>query len=330
VPRIIKEIELPASIDSLQAAAGSLWVVHRDGGFLTSTSSLYRIDPRTNNVVEAISIPKGNGQFLVDDGAVWFTTYESFNKSYLCKLDLSTKQIVAKLLLPTSHPRLATGEGMIWIMGARMEKKGLGLITKGLEVIKVNARTAEISGQILLDETVWGEAPVGGTYSSDISVGPSEVWVSNGSSQKVARINSQTLQLMTTISVNQHVQKVMGANDGVWVLGHALEPKNEPPAQVTRIDRLTNKAGRPMFAGGATAGHAAEPAPSAVGLGAIWLVNSEDGTLQWLDDSKEDTGKALFLGADFKQKSYPTAQVIVAEGSVWAAVGKQLLRIASE
>jgi DNA-binding beta-propeller fold protein YncE len=330
-PHVVKEIALPTSICSLHAAAGSLWVVHSDDGFLTSTSALSRIDLQTNDIVETISIPRGNGRVLVDDGALWFTTYESFTKCSLCKLDLSTKQIVAKLILPTFSPRVAVGEGAIWLLAARMEKKGLGLVTTGLEVMKVNPQTAKISGRILLDETVWGQGPVAGTFTSDIAIGPGEVWVANGSSQKVARIDSETLQVTATISVKQQVQRVAAGDDSVWVFGHALEPRNDPPAQVARIDRLNNKTGRPIFAGGVTAGRADLPAAHALGLGAVWLLNSEDGTLQWLDGATgQGADKPLFLGANFKQTSYPTGQVIVAEGSVWAAVGKQLLRIAPE
>jgi hypothetical protein len=330
-PHVVQEIALPTSIYSLHSAAGSLWVVHGDSGFFTSKSALSRIDPRTNDIIETLSIPHGNGRVLTDDGALWFTTYEAFSKCNLCKLDLSTKQIVAQLPLPLSYPRLTVGEGAIWLLGARQEKKGLGLITTGLEVIKVDPQTAKASARILLDEHVWGQGPVAGSYPSALAVGPGEIWVANGSSQKVARIDSQTLQVTAIIPVNQRVQTIAAGKDAVWVFGHALLPKNDPPAQVTRIDRLTNQAGRPIFAGGVTPGHDGLPPAHAVSPEAVWLLNSEDGTLQWLNAATAKiTDKPLILGANFKQTHYPTAQLIVAEGSVWVAQGKQLMRIAPE
>jgi streptogramin lyase len=73
------------------------------------------------------------------------------------------------------------------------------------------------------------------------------------------------------------------------------------------------------------------PAAHAVGLGAVWLLNIEEGTLQWLDAvTGQLTDQPLPLGAKFKHASYRAGQVIVAEGSIWVAQGNQLLRIAPE
>jgi streptogramin lyase len=331
-PHVIKEMTFPAPVETLLAGAGSVWVVHHEARFLTSKPVISRIDPHTNEVTATFPIPVGSGHLVVGQGALWFTTLEFFpTRCTLCKLDLETRQVVARLPLPAEAARLAEGEGAIWVLIGHQEKRGLALVPTGLEVLKVDPQTAQVSAVKRLGQDVWGQRTVAHAASSDIAVGSGGVWVTNAAVSQVVRLDPQTLEVAATIPVGQRVRKVAAGDDAVWVFGRALEPKEDPPAQVTRVDPLTNQAARPVFDGGLTAEHYGLQPARAVGRGAVWFLDGEDGTLHWVDAATGSvTGEPLPLGPAFKHGGSPSGNVIAAEGSVWVAGGKQLVRVAPE
>jgi streptogramin lyase len=326
-PHILQEIAVPAGIGSLHAGAGSLWVVHGNGKFFTTTQALSRIDPRTNQIAETFEIPLGSKPIAVEGNSVWLSCNALIAAhSELWKLDTNSKQIVAKVPRPGPFSGVAVGEGAIWILVVHQEKHGLALVNSGLEVLKIDPQTGEVGARIPLDQSLWGLTTVAGTHSADIAIGSGGVWVVNAPSEKVVRIDPQTLQVTAVIPVNQQIQNVAADDAAVWVFGRALAPKADPPAQVSRIDGFSARVGRPVFVGDATVRHG--PATHAAGLGAVWMCNSELGTLEWVDAATGQLAKnPLPLGDDFKPTGYPPVQVIVAEGSVWVAHGSRLLRI---
>jgi hypothetical protein len=320
-PHIVKEITVPTVTSGVTSDNNGVWVVRRTEGFFASDSLLSRIDPATNTVVATVPQSRQFTDFVVTDDALWYIAEKYSRHCHLTRVDLHTNQETAQVPLPSRlGARLVVGEGAVWALEVATETKGLALVTTGFAVLKVDPHTGAIQGRAVLDASVWNLPKNAHMHASDIAVGLGSVWVVNESQQCVVRLDAQSLQVTAVVPLTHKVSRVMAGDDAIWAVGVALEPKHDPPTQVTRVDPNGNQPGHALCLGSA-------PRAITAGLGALWMLNSEEKSLQWLDThTGKLTEKALPLGDRFPLRDGQA--LTVADGAVWVDVGDRVLRIA--
>jgi streptogramin lyase len=319
-PHIVKEIAMPTATFKITIGSDGVWVVRRTEGFLTWDSLLSRIDPTTNTVVATLPQAHAFTDFVVVDDALWYIADKYTGHCHLIRVDLRTNQETAQVPLPRMGARVVVGEGAVWALQVPTASKGLTLVTAGFEVLKLDPHTAAIQGRAALDASVWELPKNAHIYPSDIAVGLGSVWVVNESQQCVVRLDAQTAQVTAVVPTTHKVSRVLASGDAIWALGAALQPKHDPPTQVTRIDPKGNQSGHALCLGRA-------PRAITAGLGALWMLDAEEKSLQWLDThTGKLTERALPLEDRFPGSCGQT--LAVADGAVWVAAGDRVLRIA--
>lgn len=114
-PRVTTTINVgpEGQVSSLLFAEGSVWVT----GWNASSSTVLRIDPRTNEVAARIAVRRGNledGPFVAWNGVVWAGAGHE-----LVRIDPRTAQVRGDPLpvgKPIAGTSLLAGEGGLWFV----------------------------------------------------------------------------------------------------------------------------------------------------------------------------------------------------------------------
>lgn len=312
-PHMIKEIALPGQAYSLISGTDSLWVVHGTGEWFRP-AVISRIDPQTNQVVETLPNP---GPVCIDPESLWFLRHEFFGQCFLCKMDLRTRQVTATASLPrgTLGKNIAFGEGAVWVWDLQPN-------LQTMELLKIDPQSTQVVSRFPLGAALCPVSKAGHIGGPTITAGLGSVWITWGST--LVRINPQNGEVAATIPLDHEPSAAAVGEGALWLFSCRHPGTEDRPEYVTRVDPGTNHTGRPTPYPGKALGQA-------VGLGAVWVINGDDGALQWIDArTGEVTLNPMPLEGNGCYDSPHGPFIAVHHGDVWVVKGNSLLRIARD
>lgn len=142
-----------------------------------------------------------------------------------------------------------------------------------------------------------------GSTPEGIAATPGSVWVANSGDGTVSRVSTATSTVVDTIQVGNLPTALASDRDGVWVA-------NAGDDTIQRIDAATDRAEPPIAVGG-------QPAGLAVSADTVWVTNREDGTLSPVDRGTGTVRSPIAVGSG-------PGGVSVAAEAVWVANSSEL------
>jgi streptogramin lyase len=178
---------------SVAAGAGAVWV-------LTSQRELVKIDPSTNQVVQAAQAPRGACAIRAGDDAVWITVHAD---NTLLRLDPQTLTTVATIPVGLGPQFLAIGDDAVWTLDQ----------TSG-SVTRVDPATNTAVTTVGVD--------TGSIFGGDIAVGGGFVWA-RVSDALVAKIDPRTDTVVARYAPSRGSGSVAADGNAVWVTDHDVD-----------------------------------------------------------------------------------------------------------
>ena len=213
------DIEVPGADPSVLAGGdkyrgvavgeGAVWVPD------TGTSTIYKIDPQSNEVVMEIptDIFGSQGSIGVGEGAVWVITFENHDKT-LTRYDAASGTEEARIALPRASKGVLVDYGSVWVSAA-----GRG------ELYRIDPKSNEVASTIAIHGS-----------SHLLASGYGSIWIPFETSGIVQRIDGQTGELVATIetgAVDMESDGDITTGGGfVWIITRG--------STVVRIDPNTN------------------------------------------------------------------------------------------
>jgi YVTN family beta-propeller protein len=293
-------------------------------------NSLVKIDPRTNEVVDVVSVGRSPRKVASGSGFVWVVNGQdetltrvamddgraatvgglrlkqpagltadggrglwvgSFEESELVRLDPVTLEVQERLRLPGKTATfVAAGAGSLWV-------------TQPPTAFTPSVPSA-ISRVSLLNSMIQRTfiSPAG-VLPGQIAFGEGSAWVANVGDGTVWRIDAATNRI-DRIQVGSQPTDVAVGFGSVWVPSLGRDA-------VWRVDSLTGEIEAIIPAG-------SEPLALAPGDDAMWVTNQVDGTVSRIDPTTNRVVETIPLG-------FNPRGVVVAGGAVWVAVARGLI-----
>jgi DNA-binding beta-propeller fold protein YncE len=223
----------------------AVWVVNHD------ESTVSKIDPRTNTVVDTIHLPPPIGTVTVTPGALWVGSYAH---NTITRIDPHTDEVVTTLARNEGPTFLAYAAGTIW--SCNRGKPGLTRIDPQTNAVVTQVDVGSASGLVCggmaaEDDVVWA-IPFLPDLGDEIQ--PDGM---------VERIDPATNSVTATITVPAYLELMMAADArGVWVLDRQKGLFRINPQTNTYVGALA----MPNLAG------------VAVAAGSVWCA-TDDGTV---------------------------------------------------
>jgi class 3 adenylate cyclase/DNA-binding beta-propeller fold protein YncE len=273
--RVVGEIPLDTKASLIAFGEGFVWLADAD------TSTLFKIDPETREIVRRTAIGAGDipTGIAVGEGSVWLAVKRSRS---LAVLELAPELgnprrppvVIDRSRFPSFEgAQVTVAEGAVWT-----------LEPSNGQVSRIDPDTGQVS---VLAE---------GVDARSIAVGQGSIWL--GGNIGVTRMDPATGEFLKVIDVGGPPgtsTSIAVGTAAVW-FARASAPK------LWQIETRTSAITQTFAVG-------AGPASVAVGEGGVWVANSIDGTV-----SRIGNEATIPLGA-------PTRGVVAAYGGVWTSPG---------
>ena len=152
------------------------------------------------------------------------------------------------------------------------------------------------SGGSLHDAVLVGQSP------SAITFAAGSLWVANGGTNTVMRIDLRAHMVVREVAVGADPVAIAATGSDVWVV-------NASDGTVNRINTNVNRVvGKPIKVGN-------QPGAIAAGPSGVWVANSGDDTVQHIDPDSSEADPAIAVGGG------PDGVLAVDADSVWVANG---------
>lgn len=270
--------------------AAPQWVAFTDSAVIADDHSLYRIDPKKNELGAAVAslnkpcggavnafgslwVPSCGDQALVRlDPKTWKVTATvasgvgsarpslaatadsiwllSDNQTTLSRIDPDQNGVVAELRLPAGCNTLTFGESALWVTCPSEDR-----------VLRIDPRTN------LVDKRIEVSA-----QPRALAIGEGSVWVLCQKDGKVERIDPKTNKVSKSIELG------VPGMEGAIAIGQGSVWVSLTGFPVTRIDPQTDKVVQQFWG---TGGGVIQ-----VGVGSVWLSNLREGTFWRLDPKR--------------------------------------------
>jgi YVTN family beta-propeller protein len=298
------------------AVALALFTRHSSGVASISPNAVGVIDPKTNKLIGEVHVGVRPQAVTVGDGSVWVANVDDQS---LSRIDPKTRQVIRNPSAGGYPSDIAFGEGAVWVAhgplatvtrvvpqvnrAARPIKALGGAMGCGPPAASVTVGPGAVwfaceSGQLgridpqtnkAISLTGLATSPTGVLPDfSDIAFGLGALWIANRSTNTVTEVDPATDQRIQDITVG-HAPAALAVdanNRAVWVadfqenaVTRISVPRGGFPA--TPPERIS-------------VGHG--PIDVAVGDGAVWVVNANDGTVSRIDPMKNKVVKTIHVG----------------------------------
>jgi hypothetical protein len=238
---VTKTVSVRGSPIDLTAGEGAVWVVSS----LEGDGKLSEIETSTGRVRRVHSLGYSDpAAVAAGHGAVWVTANDLARGSAVLRVDPGTGEVVAAIPLPTRLGPIAVGEGSVWAHIGTVGGEGLWRIdpsTNGVAAT-IQVRVEGDPGAIAVGEgSVWVAGPSGSVsridpatnrvtrttklvpvWVLDIAAGEGSLWVTNGGSTQLLRVDPTTASVVATIDLPPRQGGVTGGflavgAEGVWI-----------------------------------------------------------------------------------------------------------------
>jgi len=284
--------------DWLAMTEDSVWTNSR------GTNMVFRMDPKSDQVLAAVPVPKPCSGFAVAAGTLWSP---SCDEHVIYRIDLKTNEVVAKVPVGPANTEggIAFGAGSAWMPS---DPKGL--------VSRIDPATNKVIAEIAVPQDsftavygynrVWVSStaksvvsvihPATNKVIAEIPVGPNPrfmaagegfVWTLNQGSGTVTKIDPRTMKVVATIDVG------VPGTGGDIATGEGALWVTQRTIPISRIDPATNKVTAQLYGPGGDA--------MRIGHGYVWLSNGRQGKVwrflpqkvvsaaphSWTDDAQQ-------------------------------------------
>ena len=230
---------------------------------------------------------------VVGGGSVWVLNADDRTIS---RIDPKTRRIVKTFATGGLPTDLAFGDGSLWVGNGFLPKKtGLIGFAYTSSVARVDPDTYLVTDTIPLPRPPVGADVYGSSPISQLTVARGSVWAINPDGS-VSRIDAATNRIVARIPV-KFATAIAADKESVWVVRNAA---------VTRIDPRTGRIGQTISV------PAAGFAGIAVGDGAVWTTDPNDGTVWRIEPGPSPTTRTISAG-------FGVTFVTYADGAVWTA-----------
>ena len=243
------------------------------------------IDPKTNDVVDAVPAGTEPGPITFGRGAVWVGNAGNVEGRSVTRINPTSRKVVETIPLDATPTGVAFGHGHLWVAhGLTGQVARIDPAFYGAETIDDVAKTkfGSSEGAVAAGaEAVWavfGDATLAridpkssdfertdaGLKPTAVVEGGGSVWVVSSGNSTVYRFRPDTFLAgpLGRATVGSRSTGIAYGNDAVWVTSSGDN-------FVTRID--------PSTYSGAQIEVGDEPGGVAVGAGAVWVANAGDG-----------------------------------------------------
>lgn len=235
---------------SVASGAGSIWVTNE------GSSTVSRIDPVRNSVVQTIQLTGRPVGIAFENGALWVSVPEN---GTLFRINPATNTVVQTLEVGQEPIDIAVSGDDLWVVN-RLDDA----------VLRLDAA----DGRHLATISV-GVRPAG------IAVGD-DVWIANSADGTVTRVDRENDQVLQHIAVGNGPIDIAHGQGSVWVA-------NSLDGTVSRIDPVsgTVEAAIPVGSG---------PRGIAFGAGSVWVTNEFDGSVSRIDPGSDSVVEEINVG----------------------------------
>jgi YVTN family beta-propeller protein len=299
------------------AIAIAVVLLTRSGGDTVTVrpNSVGVIDPKTNRVVDQVTVGTRPGPIIGGGGAIWVANLDDRT---VARIDPRTRSVVKQVTLEGTPTGLAYGEGAVWaangLLGTvqridpefnsagdpidtqagRAASASIAVGFGSVWFASANSNVARLdpsSGEITA-------ALFSGAVPSGIAVDSQSVWVANRGDNTVYRFSPTTNLPVSTPSVPSGPTAIATGEGAVWIADGGFDA-------VSRIDPNS----------GSTVNTPVGKHPSAVayGAGAVWVTNGNDGTVYRIDPATSQVTAKIHVG------NAPEG-ITVSGNLVWVAV----------
>jgi DNA-binding SARP family transcriptional activator/DNA-binding beta-propeller fold protein YncE len=276
--RVVGFASVGASPRGVAVTNDSVWVANSADGTVS------RIDADTLAPMQTIGIAAQATELVGQGGAVWVATGID---NTLVKLDARTGGHLGTFRLgPSSNAAayaVTAGDESVWVVS-------------GSRALQIDPRTDEVVKQSCC-----------GSSLRDIAYGANGIWVAE-LTEIVARVSPITAKVTGTVSMGVVPTAVAAGFGSVWV-GASDSPR--PRLLVWRLDPSALRITQTISLG--TTNSFLGTVDVAVGAGAVWATNYEEGTLIRIDPVSGEVTKRIKLG------QHPRG-IAIGHGRVWVAV----------
>jgi DNA-binding beta-propeller fold protein YncE len=207
------------------SGAGSVWV--SSGYYETGHAPkrgpgdvVFRIDPRTNRVVDRIPVDPPTG-LAFGHGSVWAT---SISYGTVSRIDPQTGEVVAKIKVGRGAADIAADEssGAVWVASSYLPKDFGGYdwpkYSEDRNLTRIDAETNRVVEEIPIEtRSRYG----GGAWN--VAVGAGAVWVLSGDGN-LLKVDPATNEIAARVSVGVSPTSYLAVyGGGVWAMGQAEE-----------------------------------------------------------------------------------------------------------
>jgi YVTN family beta-propeller protein len=280
-------LALPSPLASLASGGGSVWAASPAG------HTVYRIDPATRAISQAIPVGAGAGGIAYGDGDVWVANALDGTVS---RIDGTAGQVVQTIGAGSEPAGIGVGLGAVWVtdqLGSAVYRidPSSGLLTRTIGLASPPYGITAGAGSLWVTspaaDSVTRIDPVAGQPVQSISVGADptaiafgfgSVWVANKLDSTVSRIDPGTGAVTATIPVGNGPAALAVASTGVWVADAAA-------GTVVRIDPAAGRAVASLQVGDPALAAAVVNGAPWVGTGVSYPSRHRGGTLRVLSSS---------------------------------------------
>ena len=218
------------------------------------------------------------GNVAVGEGAVW--VLNSQGDGTISRIDGETGEITDSFESGGRPGELAVGEGAVWAGNAG----GQDIVNTIVSVSRIDPDSGEVTRTVKLPGGTQGGLPTAGLPR--IAVGAGAVWAINPDGS-VSRIDPDSGRIVARIELDGPAWTIAAGDEGVWYL--SLDAPC-PVECVTSIDARRNRQGKRIeFGAGFLWG-------IAVGGGAVWATDQDEGLLWRIEPGPTPTTRTIDVG----------------------------------
>jgi YVTN family beta-propeller protein len=242
---LARSVVLPGPPDAAVSADASVWVASSE------ENAVYRINPVTAAVVQAIPVGSGPSAIAANGQDIWVANTLNGTVS---RINAAVGRVVQTVPVGTEPVGIAAGGGSLWVTDAAASTLWALDPVSGQPTRRIPLASAP-SGVVFGDGAVWVTSPDDdsvirvdprngqpgrpirvGAGPTAIAFGLGSVWVANGLDSTVSRIDPSTGAVTATIPAEDGVDALAVAGGSVWAADRLA-------SALTRISAGTDSSG---------------------------------------------------------------------------------------
>ena len=245
--------------------AGSVWV---SSGYYSMGPApkrqpgdvVFRIDPRTNRVVDRIPVDPPSG-LAFGHGSVWAT---SAGYGTVSRIDPQTGEVVAKIKVGRGAGDIAADEssGAVWIASAHLPKDYGGYDNPKYSEDRNLTRVDPTTNRVVEEIPIEAHSHYGG--ANNVAVGEGAVWVLSGDGN-LLKVDPATNKVVGVVPLGEYSSDLEVYGGAVWATVQASSGTRLVRVDPGTVHVVASEHGREPANGGY--------GPLAAGGGYVWLTS---------------------------------------------------------